>query len=158
MTIYLLSACVAIVLFAIYFYVEYKKRKVFDKFIDIDVSLGFTENTTKKTPSRYGLLMFHINDVKLESRALSIDSVKLHTSKLHLRTHNNIYTKLPLPPEGVVLSVGIKKSRGISHKELNKCHVTISGFILEDKNRKMAFKKKLAVAYLPTSPLSSIPH
>lgn len=151
MTIYLFLVALVIVLITVYFYFDFKRKKVFDQYIDLGVSLKFSDNTSLHTKSRYGLVMFHINGIKKEARALSIDRIKLHTNKLQLRSYTHISTKLPLPSDGVVLSVGVKKSRRISDKEFDKCYITISGFLLEDKNKKRAFKRKLAIAYHPTS-------
>ncbi|WP_149913402.1 hypothetical protein [Sphingobacterium cavernae] len=86
--------------------------------------------------------------MKKDSRALTIDNLKLHTNKLELRSYNQISTKLPLPTHGVILSVGVKKSRNISHKRIGNYSITISGFLMEDKNKKTAFKKKLKINYL----------
>lgn len=151
MSIYLFIPIFVIIIIAIFFYFEYAKRKVFDNYLDLDVTLGFTDNTTQKSKSRYGLLMFHIHEVKNEPRAMSISHVKLHANKLHLRSHNNLYTKFPLPQDGVILSVGVKKTDKLGDNEFDNVHVTISGFILEDKNHKKPFKKKLPVTYKPSS-------
>lgn len=150
MTIYLLAVIIVVSFITIFFYVQYTKKKVFDEYLDLNVSLNFTDNTNQKSKSRYGLLMFHIHEVKNEPRALSINHVKLHASKLQLRSHNNLYAKFPLPKDGVVLSVGVKKSGKGASEELSNMYVTISGFILEDKNQKKSFKKKLAIKYQPS--------
>ena len=148
MIIYLLISVLTILFVAVYFYIDYKKRTVFDNYIDLDVSLEFTDNTVHKTQSRHGLILFNIKDVKKESRALTIDKLKLHSSKLELRSYNQISTKLPLPTHGVILSVGVKKARNTSHKNIGNHFITMSGFLMEDKNKKTAFKKKLKVNYL----------
>ncbi|WP_159634785.1 hypothetical protein [Sphingobacterium composti Ten et al. 2007 non Yoo et al. 2007] len=150
MYIYLLIAGIAALIVAVIFYVNFKKRKVFDQFIDLNVSIRFTDNTLQKAKNRYGLVMFHIREVKKEARALTIDHLKLHTNKLQLRSHNQISTKLPLSPQGVDLSVGFKKSRNVSEKEFKNFCITISGYLIEDKNKKVAFKKKLRVNYEPS--------
>lgn len=151
MTTYLLIAGIATVIVAILIYINSKKRNVYDKFIDLNVSLRFTDNTLQKAKNRYGLVVFHVHDVKKEARALTIDHLKLHTNKLQLRSHNQISTKLPLSSQGVVISVGFKKSRNVSVKELKNFYITISGYLIEDKNKKVAFKKKLRVNYEPSS-------
>lgn len=148
MIIYLLISVLTLLLVAVYFYIDYKKRTVFDNYIDLDVSLEFTDNTVHKTHSRHGLILFNIKDVRKESRALTIDNLKLHTNKLELRSYNQISTKLPLPTHGVILSVGVKKARNTSHKNIGNHFITMSGFLMEDKNKKTAFKKKLKVNYL----------
>jgi hypothetical protein len=148
MIIYLLIGVLTLILVAVYFYIDYKKRTVFDNYIDLDVSLEFTENTVHKTQSCHGLILFNIRDVRKESRALTIDNLKLHSSKLVLRSYSQISTKLPLPTHGVILSVGVKKARNTSHKNIGNHFITMSGFLMEDKNKKTAFKKKLKVNYL----------
>lgn len=156
MTIYLFISGLAILFVAVYFYIDYKERTVFDNYIDLDVSLEFTDNTVHKTQSRHGLILFNIKDVKKESRALTIDKLKLHSSKLQLRSYSQISTKLPLPPQGVILSVGVKKSRNNSHKNVGNYFITMSGFLMEDKNKKTAFKKKLKVNYIAPTKTSNI--
>lgn len=150
MTTYLLLAGIATLIVAILIYINLKKRNVFDQFINLNVSLRFTDNTLQKAKNRYGLVMFHIREVKKEARALTIDHLKLHTNKLQLRSHNQISTKLPLSPQGVMLSVGFKKSRNVSEKDIKNFCITISGYLIEDKNKKVAFKKKLRVNYEPS--------
>jgi len=148
MTIYLLIIGFAILFVALFLYFDFKKRAVFDNYIDLDVSLEFTDSTVNRTQNRHGLILFHIKDVKKESRALTIDNLKLHTSKLELRSYNQISTKLPLPTQGVILSVGVKKARNTSHKNIGNHFITMSGFLMEDKSKKTAFKKKVKINYL----------
>lgn len=156
MSIYLLAVIIVVSFITIFFYVEYAKKKVFDDYLDLNVSLSFTDNRIQKSKSRYGLLMFHIQDLENEPRALSINHVKLHASKLQLRSHNNLYAKFPLPKEGVILSVGVKKSGKGAVQDLSNMYVTISGFILEDKNQKKSFKRKLPITYQPSPKIVSI--
>lgn len=139
MTIYLIITAIALILSVIYYYLQYEKRRVFDDNVDLDLYLDFSENNNS------GTLMFRINEIKNEYRAFSVDHVKLHSSKLQLRSQTTINTKLPLPNDGIVLSIAVKKSSGASIKELEKSQVTISGFLYENKNKKRSFKKKLSM-------------
>ena len=145
MIIYIIIASVVILTIAILFFIHSKKIKVFNKYIDIDISLDFNENTNLKTKGRYGLVLFKINEIRRESRALYIEKVSISNSKIHLRTYNNIYTKLPIPKEGITLSVGVRKSKRLSSREINNCRITLSGFLMDDNNHKLPFKKKLPI-------------
>ncbi|GEM_PF-4167880 len=138
-----------LLILGVYLYYEYKKRQIFKDYINLTVSLDFNQTAAIKTKGHYGLLLFNIKEINKESRAFYIENLKLSTSKVHIRNYNNISTKLPLPKEGVVLSVGVRKSKSVSSRNLGKCNVTISGFLMEDQNKKSPFKAKLPVEIIP---------
>ena len=148
MTTYYIIILVALLLIAAYYYSLYRKKKVFDKFIELNVKIDFTEKLNIKTKSKHGLLIFNVTAVHMDARALSFDKISVASSKIQLRNYNRLYTKLPLPEEGMKLSVGVRKQKKLTKKDLENTTVKISGNIVGDQNTKIPFRKKITVAFV----------
>lgn len=148
---YLPILIIAIIAILVYFIIDYRKKVVYNKYLDIHATLDFNLSNNKGPKNNYGYLLFNVSEIRKEARALCIDTIKLNNNKVKVRSLNVVSTKLPLPPDGVLLSVGVKKLKSFNSIGANKCSVNISGYLLEDRNSKIAFKKTIPVAILENS-------
>lgn len=147
MIIYLILIGAIILIFAIFYYLDYLKKRVFDDNVNLSLSFDFQESSTFKASKH--LLLFHIKSVNENFRALYINDVKIKNSKVRLRHYRNISTKLPIPQDGVLLSMEVRKSGKLKPQEIKNCQIVISGFLMEDKNKKVFFKRNMQVTPLP---------
>lgn len=147
MIIYLILIGAIILIFAIFYYLDYLKKRVFDDNVNLSLSFDFQESSTSKASKN--LLLFHIKSVNENFRALYINDVKIKNSKVRLRHYRNISTKLPIPQDGVLLSMEVRKSGKLKPQEIKNCQIVISGFLMEDKNKKVFFKRNMQVTPLP---------
>lgn len=145
MLIYIFAFGLALLL--VFLYGEYRKRKNFDSYIKMDVAMDFPTSSTSRHSNRHGFMLFNIKEVDNRFRALMIDHVKIKSGFFRLRSFDTIYTKLPLPVGGTLLSIGVRKSSEATKSSLENCKVVVSGYLLNSRDNKVRFKRKLSAYY-----------
>ncbi|MCA5004071.1 hypothetical protein [Sphingobacterium bovistauri] len=145
MIFYLSISLVAIIGLLAYFITEYRKSKVFNEYLDLNVSLDFNQITGVGAKSSHGLLLFNISEIRIDAKAICIDKIKFNSDKVKVRSLNTVSAKLPIPKDGIVLSIGVRRSKGFTASAAEHCSVSISGFLLEDRHKRIYFKKRVSV-------------
>lgn len=145
MLLYIVIFCV-VLLFA-FICLEYVKRRNYDIYIQMEISLDFPNVIAVKHSGKHGFMLFQVKEVQGNFRALMINKVKVNNDAIRLRSFDQIYTKLPLAVGGTLLSIGIRKSSGATKAKLEHCKVMISGYLLDNKDKKVPFKKTLRAYY-----------
>lgn len=142
MLLYFVVICVAIIL--ILLALEYRKRRNFDAYIKMHLSLDFpATSSSSRYSSRHGFLLFNIKEVGGRYKALIIKGVKIKSKYIRLRTFDTIYTKLPLPAGGVLLSIGVRKSSAATKFNIDSTKIVISGYLLDAGKKKLRFKREV---------------
>ncbi|WP_159636554.1 hypothetical protein [Sphingobacterium composti Ten et al. 2007 non Yoo et al. 2007] len=143
MTIIILAISIGVSLLIFLIYSKNcNSAKVFDKKINLSVNLDFSQ-TQLKLDNKYGSLLFKIHNINEGCKSFFIEKIRFNTSKLSLRNFNSLHVSSPLKHEGVVLSVGVKRTEDSNLSDFANISVIISGFLVEENHQKVKFKKSI---------------
>ena len=149
MTIYYSAITIIVIVLLVIVFSFRWKAKVFDNNVILSAYLDFNQVPDVKLNHNYGSLLFKIQDANSEPKSFIIEKIKFNSAKILLRNFQNLYTNLPVPIEGIVLSVGVMKPEGVYLSEDDNYSVILSGFLMEENEKKTKFKKKLHVRVVP---------
>lgn len=142
MNVYVIILVAGILTLGVFILSEIKKRKVFDDFIKLNVSCQFPEISVSSRSARFGMVVLDLLSVEGDFKTLHIDSVRVNTPKLKVRSHGRISAKVPVEPH-TAFSVGVRGDREVLRKDLKRVRVFIEGELITASNKRVKFKKAL---------------